>query len=326
MSAIDPLALPFDQYQRYTVVAKIADLVRANLRRPSLRVLDVGGYFITRRGQHILPLVHFLPRDRVIAADLVPAPLPNYILADGLALPFESRTFDLVVSCDTLEHVPPGKRLSFVSELLRPAAHYIVLIAPFASEPNRQAERILHQYITSQGIRHRQLEEHLEHGLPCIDTLRAFLEERGQAAVDFADGYLHHWLPMMLIKHTPSLPREFQLNLDYFYNRHLSLGDRREPAYRHVFVIAQPGNEDLLPVVADSLRTSRIPSPASAINSAPDLIHLLKLSQPEIAPSPQVSALQRENARLRHLVEGYEKGRFMRLMRWLKRQRSRLQG
>lgn len=316
------LALPFDQYQRYTAAAQVAEQIRDQLGQARLRVLDVGGYFRIRQGSSILPLVHFLPQDQVFVVDLVAAPLPNYSQASGLSLPFGDKAFDLVVSCDTLEHIVLGKRLAFLSELLRVADRYVLLAAPFDSELNRQAERLLYQYITSQGRHQDQLEEHLKQGLPCIDTLCAYLAERGLASVAFADGYLHNWLAMMLLKHTTGLSRDFHQHLDRYYNLHFSPGDRREPAYRHVFVIAQPGGEALLANIAEISQTTTSPPTSPALDFAEDLIELLKLSEPETPAGLDVRALERENARLRRLVGRYEQGRFIRLMHWLKIQRS----
>ncbi len=318
------LALPFDQYQRYTAAAQVAEQIRDHLGRARLCVLDVGGYFRIGKGSSILPLVQFLPQDQVFVVDLEAASLANYSQASGLSLPFGDKAFDLVVSCDTLEHIVPGNRLAFLSELLRVADRYVLLAAPFDSELNRQAECILHQYITSQGRHQDQLEEHLKHGLPCIDTLRAYLAERGLASVDFADGYLRNWLVIMLLKHTTGQSREFHRQLDRYYNLYFSPGDRREPAYRQVFVIAQPGSEALLANIAQSFRTTTSPPTRPALGFAEDLIELLKLSQPKIPAGSDVRALERENIRLRRLVERYEQGRFIRLMRWLKIQRSRL--
>jgi SAM-dependent methyltransferase len=318
------LELPFDQYQRYTAVTQVAEQIRDHLGRARLCVLDVGGYFRMGRGPSILPLVHFLPQDQVFVIDVVDASMPNYSRASGLSLPFGDRAFDLVVSCDTLEHIGPGNRLAFLSELLRVADRYVMLAAPFDSELNRQAERILYQYITSQGRQQDQLEEHLKHGLPCIDTLRAYLAERGLASVDFADGYVHNWLVMMLLKHSPGHSRDFHRQLDRYYNLYFSPGDRREPAYRHVFVIAQAGGEALLADIGESFRTTTSPPTSPALGFAEDLIELLKLSQPEVPAGLDAKALERENARLRRLVERYEQGHFIRLMRWLKIQRSRL--
>ncbi|MGC9332510.1 MAG: hypothetical protein ACP5JJ_00050, partial [Anaerolineae bacterium] len=79
MSNIDRLALPFDQYQRYSAAAQVADLLRHHLGRPSLDVLDVGGLYRTRRGQAILPVAYFLPNDRIVAVDLIAEPLSDYL-------------------------------------------------------------------------------------------------------------------------------------------------------------------------------------------------------------------------------------------------------
>jgi SAM-dependent methyltransferase len=336
MKALDPLALPFDQYQRYTAVAQIADQVRTRLGQSHLRVLDVGGFYRTRLGQSILPLVHFLPQDQVLAVDLIAKPLPNYALASGRSLPFGNQAFDLVVSCDTLEHVLPADRPAFVDELLRVACHYLVLIAPFDSELTRQAERTLSEYMIAQGIHHEQLQEHLDHGLPTVADLGSIFAKHGLAATDFADGYLPNWLAMMLIKHTPGESLDFHLNLDRYYNRHFSPSDRREPAYRHVFVVAKPGDEALLPNIADVAQLTDPVHASPDLGFAVDLIDLLDQSQPtaltktlrqtqiQLADArSRLAALESENARLRQLVAGYERGRFIRFMRWLHNQRLR---
>lgn len=327
MSAVDLLALPFDQYQRYTSVAEIAGLIRTTLNRSALRVLDVGGFYRTRRGEQILPLVHFLPQDWVLAVDLIPDLLPNYILASGLALPFDDRAFDLVVSCDTLEHIHPTLRPKFVEELLRVASHYLVLIAPFENGYTRTAERILVQYMTSQGMQSQPLQEHLAHDLPDRDEVRTELAKRGLESVDFADGYLPHWLTMMLIKHTPGQSLDFHLDLDRYYNRYYTHEDRREPGYRRVFVVAKPGNEALLPAIASKLRPTDSSPAGPDFGFAADLIGLLTQSQIEAANArSRIAALESENARLRQLVADYDRGRFIQAMRWLHEQRNRLIG
>lgn len=317
MSAIDRLALPFDQYQRYSAAAQVADLLRQHLGRPSLDVLDVGGLYRTRWGQALLPLAQFLPQDRTVTVDLMAEPLPNYLVANGRALPF-SRSFDLVVTCDTLEHVAQPARLGFVDELLRVTQHALVLIAPFHDESTCLAEHLLGEYMAAHGIEQPQLREHAERGLPDAEGLRNYLVQRGLPSLDLPDGYLHHWLAMMLIKHTPGYSLDFHLDLDRYYNRHFSPHDRREPAYRRAFVVTQPGSEALLPAVA------RVWGDAGPASERPDLLpELLRhLNREEL--QARLSALEAENASLRQQVGRYEQGRFIRLMRWLHRQRNRL--
>jgi hypothetical protein len=333
-SAIDFLALPFDQYQRYTVAARVAEQVRTSLGLARLRVLDVGGFYRTRRGQDILPLCHFLPEDNVVAVDLATEPLPNYAQASGLALPFAGGKFDLTITCDTLEHVSAGARPAFVEELLRVSSHCLVLIAPFDSEYTRRAEQILQDHLAAQGLHHEQLDEHLRNGLPDAESLRALLKERGVAAIDFADGYLPNWLAMMIIKHTPGPCLDFHLDLDRYYNRHLSPGDRREPAYRRVFVVAQPGREALLQAITRAVCTAGetqashdLEPPASPTqwleqSQTLALEKALCLADGLLAETrSRLSNLEAENAQLRQLVAGYEGGRFIRLTRWLHNQR-----
>lgn len=75
--------LPFDQYNRHTLVARAVDAVRGEPRRP-LSILDVGGYPCwTPR---------FLPHDTVTVVDVQGGPdtCERFVLADGSALPFRA--------------------------------------------------------------------------------------------------------------------------------------------------------------------------------------------------------------------------------------------
>jgi len=322
VSEIDRLALPFDQYQRYTAVTQVADLLRQQLGCSSLDVLDVGGLYRTRWGQAITPLVHFLPQDRVVTVDLGAERLPNYLVSSGLALPF-GRTFDLVVTCDTLEHLPQSSRPGFVDELLRVTRHALALTAPFGEESTRLAEGLLREYMAAQGIHQRELLEHAQHGLPDAEVLRRHLDRCAMANLDLPDGYLHHWLAMMLVKHTPGLSLDFHLDLDRYYNRHFSPHDRREPSYRRLFVVVRPGDEALLTGVAHTWYQAALSRERPDL--ATELLRFLNRNQFQTSAS-RLAALEEENAQLRRLVEGYEQGRFVRLMRWLHRLRGRLSG
>jgi hypothetical protein len=161
--------------------------------------------------------------------------------------------------------------------------------------------------------------------LPDPDEFETELTKRGLDSVSFADGYLPHWLTMMLIKHTPGQSLDFHLDLDRYYNRYYTMGDRREPGYRRVFVVAKPGNETLLPVIASNLHSGISSSGRSDLSFAPDLVGLLNQSQTETAAARSwIAALESENARLRQLVADYDRGRFMQVMRWLHELRNRL--
>jgi len=300
-ASFDPLALPFDQYQRYRLVAEVADSVRLHLGQSQLRVLDVGGFHRTRNGQALLPVTHFLPSDFAVATDLAGGVPRNYVRASGVALPFGSEAFDLVVTCDTLEHVPAPSRAAFVDELLRAATSCVLLVAPFDSEPTQRAERILREHLAARNCAHGPLEEHFEHGLPSADDLRAQLSVIELSFIEFADGYLPHWLPLMAMQLTPRITSAFLAELNRFYNRHFSPTDRRDPAYRRVFVIAKPGHENLLPAISIAV-------------------------EPDPADSPLHPDLPGDVEHLLEILRGHEQGRVIRLMRRLDGWRERLAG
>jgi hypothetical protein len=327
MEPIELISLPFDLYQRYRAAAQFADQVRAYKKRANLRILDVGGASHTPDGHGFMPLAHFLPKDLVVGVDLLAEPLPNYSQASGLCLPFGDEEFDVVVSCDTLEHIPPEARQSFLDELVRVTREFVVLIAPFSSEGNRKAESILNDYWTAQGIQHRHLREHLSHGLPLREGVRAVLEERDLCFLEFADGYLPHWLTMMLMRYAPGQSPILQREIDRYFNRHFSPDSRREPSYRHGFLISRQANADLLPFVASGFGSLDGVPTTCDLEFASDLIDLLSKCQPAASEiHSRLAAEEAENARLRELVAGYEQGRFMRMMRWLHGQRKRVRG
>jgi SAM-dependent methyltransferase len=65
-----------------------------------------------------------------IAVDICPSDCTN-VIADGACLPFASRTVDLAVSFDVIQHLPqPEKMLDEVARMLKPGA-YFLLTFPF---------------------------------------------------------------------------------------------------------------------------------------------------------------------------------------------------
>lgn len=261
---LDLIDYPFDQYQRYRITQEIVDLIRQHLDLPQLSVLDVGGYFRAVTGREILPIAQFLPNDRTVALDLTPCVLPSYVWGSGSHIPFASGSFDVVSTCDTLEHVPPGNRQGFLGELLRVAAHFVILAAPFDDERTRLGEQIIFNYVKAfYNTEQPQLKEHIQYGLPDRDELREWLTQWGYAFTDFSSGYLHHWLPMMLLKQYlfghPGTER-LHLKIDRFYNRNFYHLDHRTPGYRQVFVVSKLAHHaDLLAEVARDFA----PAPAS---------------------------------------------------------------
>lgn len=287
----DTTELPFDQYQRYRLVADVLENVR--LRGERLRVLDVGG----RTGL----LRRFLPQDRVDLVDLEASEVSGLVLGDGSRLPFVDRAFDAVVSFDTLEHVPPGRREAFVDECLRVARRWAVIAGPYRSPEVERAEEDLRAFLERKlETRHRYLWEHHAHGLPERGAIEARLARAGARVVSIGHASLARWLPAMCLalyldRDAPlrSIARRFHR----FYNERLYPSDVEEPVYRHA-VVAAIGDAPL----PDPARV--LPAPAVPAASDPALTHLV---QELLDFDARRDVVQREWQRLMEVHRGLEK-------------------
>ena len=228
-----------------------------------------------------------MPADAVTVVDVVECDLPGYIKGDGTALRFDDRSFDLVVSADTLEHIPQTGRAAFWRELLRVARHGVILLAPFGTPEVENAEAVLFEYIKAElHAEHQQLKEHRDYGLPRLDEWLALLEREGVPARAYPTGYLHAWLGMMLLKHLlmridPG-PKAQRL-VDSYYNRSFFPTERRAPAYRHLLIAEKTSG--LVEAVDAALAPTimRTPKDASADWSGAFLPMLLAVVQHEMA-------------------------------------------
>lgn len=231
--------MPFDQFGRYHMLREAVDACREQLGVEQLSILDVGGFY-EDNAQPTLPLKRFLPDDNVTVLDVVDCDLPGYVKGDGTGLHFDAASFDLVVSADTLEHIPQTGRTAFWRELLRVARHGVILLAPFGNTEVEAAEALLFEYIKAElRAEHQQLKEHRDYGLPRLDEWLGFLHSEGIAARAYPTGYLHAWLGMMLVKHMlmrvdPGVTA--QRLVDAYYNAAFFATERREPAYRQLIV------------------------------------------------------------------------------------------
>ncbi len=233
--------LPFDQYQRYRCLSESLEVFRE--KDKPLTILDIGGYLRGSDQEGFTPSELFFPDDNVIVVDVKFSGPGRYLVASGFALPIRDAGVDVAVSMDTLEHIPPRNRKDFIHEMCRIARLGIVLICPVFEPRTVLAEKILNNFI--QRIfhqRHPALAEHIDYGLPETGQILTWLKNEAMHGVDFGDGFLPNWLFMMIMKHfmmnVPGAESEHRL-LDHFYNLTMGGSDRREPAYRHVFVFAK---------------------------------------------------------------------------------------
>ena len=227
--------LTFDQYQRYRTVGSVLERMGHGRR---LSVLDVGGY-----GGVLGDVVAEL--DLVIVDRRGQA--PRGVVGDATLLPFGRDTFDVVVSVDSLEHVAPGLRRSFVAELLRVSRRHVVLAAPFHDPSVVAAELFVEEFCrATRGGAHGFLAEHLDNGLPELAEVRGWLASFGARIAEIPNGYLPRWTVMMavtfLLEGDPRFAR-LRPVVNRLYNRTFAPHDACEPCYRRVLVCDKLGDD-----------------------------------------------------------------------------------
>ncbi|MAF66677.1 MAG: hypothetical protein CMJ84_13585, partial [Planctomycetes bacterium] len=231
----DLLDLPFDQFQRYRLVADVLDELRVGRRR--FTILDVGGRTALLR--------RFLPRDRVQIVDLETSEEPGLVLGDGADLPFGTGSVDAVVAFDPLEHVPKRRRPRFIRECSRVARRWVIIAGPYRTGPVQRAERLLREFLNDKlETEHRYLEEHHTHGLPVRGDVERQLHKLGGRVVSIGHASLPRWLPLMML--SMYMDRDAPLRgiarqLHRFYNELIYSHDHEAPVYRHAVVSALDG-------------------------------------------------------------------------------------
>ncbi len=103
-------------------------------------------------------------------------PLHHAVSASAVALPFPYQSWPVVVSCDMLEHIPPGLRHAAIVELTRVTGKTLYLAFPSGKDAWATYQRL------AQALRGRippWLAEHLRYGLPEADEVIKWFEDMG---------------------------------------------------------------------------------------------------------------------------------------------------
>jgi len=112
---------------------------------------------------------------------------------DVTALPFGDGEFDVVLTLDLLEHVPPELRPKALSELARVASRRVVVACP-CGEGALEADRRLARFYRMQGRKPPVwLAEHLENGFPEVAEIASSLEPYGEVRVVPNEGLRMHF-------------------------------------------------------------------------------------------------------------------------------------
>jgi len=154
------LILNHNQYYRFRTLA-VEVLKRAKeAGLENISILDIGG----GHGQ----LAAFLPDAKYVLVE------PDVNGISGIDLPFEDRSFEFVVACHVLEHIPPEQRHDFLNALVAKSNTGAVLLNPIYVEGSHNDARI-DLYIDI--LNARWAKEHKECKLPKVEELQSYGQE-----------------------------------------------------------------------------------------------------------------------------------------------------
>ena len=302
--------LPFDMYQRYNLISEIIEKISVGKK---LKILDVGG--------HPGIISEFLPNHDCIITDLLEVKQKQFVKSSGLLLPFKNKSFDLVISTDVLEHIDPKNRNVFLDEIHRVSKDYLIVGAPFWSKEVEQAEKESVNYINTQLRSFSPyLDEHAEFGIPKIELITEFSENKEMFMKQYHNGYLPNWLSMQKLVHKISrIDEKLYHIVNEFYNKHFYEDDNSSPSYRKIILLSNKKLED-------SIFTQKQKNPKSAkdfvriINFILDNFSLSKLTTKDIEdPLGKLLLIYQNRDDLQNNFKKVKDGQYKELIEWAAR-------
>ena len=235
---LDKISLPFDQYSRYLETSKVIKKIFQNKK---IKVLDIGGLSHLWHSEETSRLINlFLPENETFTIDLKWNNESGFVQADSLKLPFDDSSFQAVCALDILEHLEKKQRNSFLDEIFRVSSDLVILSSPFLNKTTKNAEKILRDFIKrALGVSQMELKDHLEKGLPDLQSTFNRIKKSSRDAFHFSLGNIENWLFFMTLRY--SLMHKFSwifINrfMDTYFNTHYYETEFKEPCYRNIIV------------------------------------------------------------------------------------------
>lgn len=219
-----------NQWKRYACVART---IKALDEQP-LTVLDVGG----EKG--VIKEFLSLRKYRLCVLDIDAEALKQIrssrlmvITGDGSHLPFKDGSFDVVISIDSLEHVPDSKKPDYCCELKRVAKKYVIIHCPADSSNGKFRgttcdTKFLQWYQQRFEKDELNIVQHLNSGLPKVEELAKLFPD----AIIVGKQNVEVWLKYMRRAYTSYL--RFLNGL--FYKLSLQKKDDLSPYYACLLV------------------------------------------------------------------------------------------
>lgn len=198
------ISLNHNQHFRFQTIAKCLLSLDPSGR---FSVLDIGG----GHGQ----LAQFLPDADYFLVE------PGVTGIGSHDLPFSGRTFDYVVCCHVLEHIPMSDREAFLESLMSIARKGLIILNPFKEETLPQ-EEALHIFIDL--LNAGWAKEHLDCTLPQKEELSEWANKKGYHISFTPNGFMPFTVATEFVeRYAGKLGRRKDLaTLNRFFNERFS--------------------------------------------------------------------------------------------------------
>ncbi len=171
-------------------------------------------------------------------------PQMQQVKASADKLPFANNQFDIVISVDTLEHIPPKIRMKVVNEIIRTAGNLAIIALPIGKNSQSQDRDLNLEYIHRYGKSFTFLTEHVTYGLPESQEVRTWIKKSAHkhhkkisiAQIGNRNLALRLWLMRGWMTKNKFVDIFFRKILLLFIPV-LQLLDSRQPFYRQIFYV-----------------------------------------------------------------------------------------
>jgi 2-polyprenyl-3-methyl-5-hydroxy-6-metoxy-1,4-benzoquinol methylase len=230
---------------RYLIQAGILEAYQLHQGSKKLKVLDVGGAgsIISKFIDTDLTIIDVLPNEKKFK---------KYVQASALDMPFPDKSFDAVISCDVLEHIPKDDQVQFLQEAARVTKDLLVIAAPFNLKGVRDAEVAANNYFKKMsGQEHPWLIEHLRSELPALTKAKVVIENQGLHTTHVSHTSLDNWQLVTragFLMGQASVHPEFTdviRKLNDYYLKHMMATDFSATGYRSFLVASRRHEVDI---------------------------------------------------------------------------------
>lgn len=104
-------------------------------------------------------------------------PLLKRIRGKADNLPFRKNSYDVAISVDVLEHIPPQLREQAIYELIKVAAKLVVIVIPQGDEAEKQDKSLHETWNKTFQDKNQFLEEHVKYGLPKTEQVLVYIDK-----------------------------------------------------------------------------------------------------------------------------------------------------